>query len=61
MPALYEKIKRQYTAKGIDYDKAQSIAAATYNKIKKTHPSMEKLSNKPEGETKKKKIRVKKK
>ena len=47
MPAVYEKIRDQYVKKGVPYDKAQSIAAATYNVIRKKHPSMAKLSNKP--------------
>lgn len=45
MPELYEKIKSEYVKKGVPYDKAQSIAAATYNTIKKKHPSMPKLDN----------------
>lgn len=31
MPRQYEHIRDRYVAKGMDYDKAQSIAAATYN------------------------------
>lgn len=46
MPALYEKIRDAYVKKGKSYDKAQSIAAATYNKIRSMHPSLQKLSNK---------------
>lgn len=33
MPALYEKIRDQYAAKGKPYDKAQEIAARTYYKL----------------------------
>lgn len=50
MPAIYEKIRDQYVNKGVDYDKAQSIAAAVYNTIRKKHPNMKKLSNKKGGE-----------
>lgn len=32
MPKQYEHIRDSYVAKGMDYDKAQAIAAATYNK-----------------------------
>lgn len=32
MPRQYEHIRDSYVARGMDYDKAQSIAAATYNK-----------------------------
>lgn len=46
MPAIYEKIRDQYAKKGVPYDKAQAYAAATYNKIRSTHPAMKKLSNK---------------
>lgn len=46
MPKLYENIKSEYIKKGKSYDKAQSIAAAIYNKIRSSHPLMAKLSNK---------------
>ena len=36
MPREYEHIRDSEVARGVDYDKAQSIAAATYNK---RHPS----------------------
>ena len=42
--------------KGVGYNRAQAIAAATYNKMGQTHPDMQKLSNKPEAT----KIKVKK-
>lgn len=38
MPAEYEHIRDSYVAKGKDYDKAQAIAAATYNKRHPGHP-----------------------
>lgn len=53
MPQLYEKIRDAYAKKGVPYDKAQAIAAATYNTIRRNHPGMAKLSNKPEGSKKK--------
>jgi hypothetical protein len=45
MPEMYEKIRDQYVKKGVDYDTAQSYAAATYNKIRKKHPNMPKLDS----------------
>lgn len=33
MPALYEKLRDQYTAKGKPYDKAQEIAARTFYRL----------------------------
>jgi hypothetical protein len=48
MPKLYEKIRDDYVKKGVPYDKAQAIAAATYNTIRKKHSGMPKLSNKKE-------------
>lgn len=38
MPRQYEHIRDSYVARGMDYDKAQSIAAATYNKHHPGHP-----------------------
>jgi hypothetical protein len=58
MPKMYENIRNAYVKDGKSYDEAQSIAAATYNKYRKSHPSAEKLSNKPEVKVK---LRVKKK
>lgn len=55
MPKVYETIRDEYIKKGYSMDKAQSIAAATYNNLRKKDPSMEPLSNKPEGDKKKKK------
>jgi len=52
MPQVYEKIRDEYVKKGVPYDQAQSYAAATYNKIRKSHPGMEKLSNKPDKKSK---------
>lgn len=52
MPKLYEEIRDQYVKKGMSYDKAQSIAAATYNTIRRKNSALPKLSNKTE--TKKK-------
>lgn len=48
MPALYEKIKKQYIAKGKSEDKAQEIAARIYNKVRSKKKSLPKLSNKPD-------------
>lgn len=52
MPKIYESIRDQYVKNGVSYDKAQAIAAATYNTIRRKHPGMAKLSNKPEGKKK---------
>ncbi len=49
MPKLYEQIRDAYVKKGVSYDKAQSIAAATYNTIRRKQTGLPKLSNKPEG------------
>lgn len=38
MPAQYERIRDSYVSRGMDYDKAQAIAAATYNKRHPGHP-----------------------
>ena len=46
MPKQYEHMRDRYAAKGMDYDKAQSIAAATYNK---QHPSRPMSGKHPEG------------
>ncbi len=46
MPAQYEHIRDSYVAKGMNYDKAQSIAAATYNKH---HPKNPMSPAHPEG------------
>lgn len=62
MPKMYEDIRNSYVASGNPYDMAQKLAAMTYNARRKDHPSMPKLSNKPEGETiKVKKVKIKKK
>lgn len=53
MPKVYETIRDEYIKKGYSYDKAQSVAAATYNKMRAKNPSMEPLSNKPEEKNKK--------
>ena len=45
MPAEYEKIRDSLVARGENYDKAQAIAAATYNKRHPGHP----MSSKSEG------------
>lgn len=52
MPVMYEKIRDSYVKQGKSYDEAQRLAAMTYNARRKEHPSMQKLSNKPEGEKK---------
>jgi hypothetical protein len=46
MPVQYEHIRDSYAAKGMDYDKAQAIAAATYNK---QHPGRPMSAAHPEG------------
>jgi hypothetical protein len=33
MPKQYEEIRDSYVRKGVNYDRAQAIAAATYRKI----------------------------
>jgi hypothetical protein len=38
MPKQYEKIRDYEVKKGVPYDEAQSIAAATYNKQHPDHP-----------------------
>lgn len=38
MPAQYERIRDSLVARGENYDKAQAIAAATYNKQHPGHP-----------------------
>ena len=38
MPAEYEAIRDSLVRQGVKYDKAQSIAAATYNKRHRGHP-----------------------
>ena len=38
MPAQYEHIRDACVAKGKGYDEAQSIAAATHNKLHPGHP-----------------------
>jgi hypothetical protein len=38
MPAQYEAIRDSLVKRGKDYDEAQRIAAATYNKHHKKHP-----------------------
>jgi len=60
MPKIYEAIRDKAEASGMSHDAAQAKAARIYNWMRKSHPGMEKLSNKPEG-SKKVKIRVKKK
>lgn len=47
MPAAYEAIRDAAVKKGMSYDKAQTKAARIYNWMRKRHPKMEKLSNKP--------------
>jgi len=49
MPRQYEAIRDKAVSEGMSYDAAQSKAAAIYNAMRKKHPSMEKLSNKPDG------------
>lgn len=48
MPEAYEKIRDAAVKKGMSYDNAQSKAARIYNYLRKKHPNMPKLSNKPE-------------
>lgn len=38
MPAQYEHIRDSEIARGVSYDEAQRIAAATYNKQHPGHP-----------------------
>lgn len=46
MPRQYEAIRDKFAAKGMDYDQAQSHAAAIYNAA---HPSMPMSAAHPEG------------
>jgi len=50
MPKMYEDIKASYLKKGKSLKEAKRLAAMTYNKFKRTHPSAPKLSNKPGGD-----------
>lgn len=54
-PAQYERIRDGYVAKGMDYDKAQSIAAATYNK---RHPGAPMTGHDEKRQVKRKLARV---
>ncbi len=38
MPAQYEKIRDSEVARGVPYDEAQRIGAATFNKMHPNHP-----------------------
>lgn len=46
MPKQYEDIRDSYVKRGTDYDEAQRIAAATYNK---QHPNAPMSPAHPEG------------
>lgn len=48
MPKVYEQIKQQQLSKGQSLPNAKTTAAKIYNSIKAKHPSMQKLSNKPD-------------
>ena len=61
MPKQYEAIRDKAVESGMSYDAAQTKAAKIYNWMRKSHPSMPQLSNKPESSAKKTKLRVKKK
>lgn len=58
MPKMYEDIRDSYVKSGKSYDEAQKLAAMTYNARRKEHPEMEALSNKPDGEAPKKRVRI---
>lgn len=48
MPKQYTDIRDSYVKRGMDYDKAQAIAAATYNK---RHPGAPMSPAHPEGKS----------
>jgi len=48
LPQVYEKIKADQLKKGLSLKAAKTHAAKIYNWLRSKHPSMEKLSNKPE-------------
>ena len=57
MPKQYEAMRDKFVSEGMGYDAAQGKAARIYNAMRSKHPTMQKLSNKPE---KKVKIKMKK-
>lgn len=48
MPQIYQSIKDKAVQQGMPLDQAKTKAAKIYNWIKSKHPSMQKLSNKPD-------------
>lgn len=47
MPKQYESIRDNLVNRGYQLKQAKSYAARIYNSLRKKHPGMAKLSNKP--------------